>query len=189
MPSSLSDITPKLRAYSPTAVVLHWTSSVAFLGMLSLGWYMTWIEDQPGSAWYFDLHKSLGLLVGVLIVLRLLWRATHRPDPYPSSMARWQISAAKASHGLLYLSMLAMPLLGLAGADLSPDGLVVFGHAMSQPLGGHKFASELFFGLHSAAAWVLVSLIVVHASAAMLHLHVYRDGVFERMWLRRKRRS
>jgi len=188
MASSISDITPKLRAYSTTAIVLHWTSGMTFLGMLSLGWYMTWLEDQPGSVWYFDLHKSLGLLVGVLIGMRLLWRVAHRPYPYPSSMARWQITAARASHGLLYLTMLAMPLLGLAGADLSQDGLAFFGHTIWQPLGVHKFASELLFSLHSAAAWTLVSLIVLHVCAALLHLRVFRDGVFERMWLRRSQR-
>lgn len=189
MASSTADITAKLRAYSTTAVVLHWTSGVALIGMLALGWAMTWFEDQPGAAWYFNLHKSLGLLLGVLIIMRLLWRMTHRPYPYPGSMARWQINAAKASHGLLYLSMLTMPLLGMVGADLSQDGLAIFGRAIGQPLGVHKPASELLFGLHSTVAWILVSLIAVHACAALLHLRVFRDGVFERMWLRRSQRS
>ena len=189
MNAGSADVTPKSPTYTSTAVILHWVSGMALLGMLGLGWTMTWIEDQPGSGWYFDLHKSLGVLVGLLILMRWLWRATHRAHPYPRSMARWQIKAAKASHGLLYLTMLAMPLLGLAGADLSQDGLAVFGRAIAQPLGVHKFASELLFSLHSAAAWVLVGLVVMHVGAAWMHLRVSRDGVFERMWLRSSRRT
>ena len=165
----------QLRTYTRTSVFLHWTSAVALLGMLGLGWYMTWIEDQARSAWYFNLHMSLGVLVGLLIVLRWIWQAAHRPRPYPSSMARWQVSAAKASHKLLYLFMVVMPLLGMAGADLSEDGFAVFGHNVPRPFGVHKLVSEQLFSMHSA-------VVPLHVGAALLHRSVNQDGGFQRMW-------
>lgn len=188
MQSNSTSGTSGLRAYTSTAVLLHWSSAVALIGMMGLGWYMTWIEDQPGSTWFFDLHKSMGLFVGVLLIARWCWRMAHRPLPLPTSIARWQLVTAKVSHGLLYGAMLLMPLLGLAGADLSKTGLAIFGHAVPQPFGIHEQLSESLYSLHGAVAWFLVSLITLHIVAALAHRFSHHDAVFERMWFRAARR-
>lgn len=70
-------------AYTPTSRVLHWSVATLIFGMLAVGWYMTAIEDDPGSKIYFMLHKSFGLIVLLLAVLRLLWRLGNRPRALP----------------------------------------------------------------------------------------------------------
>src|SRR4051794_4060534 len=60
--------------YSPPAVVLHWLIALLIATLFGLGWYMMEIERQPGADWYFNLHRSLGLSVAVLVVLRVIWR-------------------------------------------------------------------------------------------------------------------
>jgi cytochrome b561 len=151
-------------------------------GLLALGWYMMSVEDDPGSEWYFDLHTSLGIIVFGLVSLRIVWRATHRPAPLPASLPRWQIKLSQATEWALYVCMLLMPILGFLGASYSKSGVGFFGSRLpAWALPDHATA-ELFFGLHSALAWVLVACIALHAAGGLKHLLVDKDNVFQRMW-------
>lgn len=175
----------KSAPYAPLAVWLHWTLAVLIVVMTGLGWYMLSIEDDPGSAWYFNLHKSIGLTIAGLVLLRLVWRLGHQPAPLPSSLPSWQITASTASHRLLYGAMIAMPVFGLFGSLLSKDGVVFFGIALPRVFDANHDLAEIFFGAHSVTAWILVGLVALHALAALKHLVIDKDGVFQRMWFSR----
>lgn len=179
--NALSPNTSSRKAsYSPLAIFLHWTLAVLIFGMIPLGWYMLSIEDNPGSDWYFNLHRSIGIVVAVLVLARLIWRLRHKPKPLPNHLPAWQRKAAKLSHWLLYLAMISMPLVGIAGALLSKDGLALLGVTLPRFMSPHQAGSEFFFSLHSIIAWVLVGLISLHAAAAIKHL-LNKDGIFLRM--------
>lgn len=169
-------------AYTPLAKVLHWALAVLIIGMTGLGWFMMSIEDEPGSDWYFNLHKSIGVLIVALVLLRLLWRLTHTPTPLPASIASWQVMASKAGHGLLYLAMLAMPFFGIVGTLLSKDETLLFGIALPRMAAPNHDLGEIFFEAHSITAWIFVALIALHALAGLKHLVMDKDGVFQRMW-------
>lgn len=169
-------------AYTLTSRSFHWLMAILIIGMLPLGWFMTFIEDDPGSEWYFMVHKSIGITVLALALLRLLWRFFHTPVPLPKLLPRWQALAAKTSHWLLYGTMLAMPLAGLTGALFSKDGISFFGFQLPKIVASNHDLSELFFSAHSAIAWAFVALITLHVLAALRHLLVNKDGVFQRMW-------
>ena len=172
-------------AYTPLAVLLHWTLAVLIIGMIGLGWYMQSLEKGPVAGWYFNLHKSIGLVVAGLVVLRLAWRLSHPPAPLPGSVPRWQARAAKASHWLLYAAMLAMPLFGTLGALLSKSGIVFFGTPLPRVFEPDRDLMKIFYGAHGVTAVILVGLIVLHVLAALKHLLIDRDGVFQRMgWSR-----
>lgn len=83
MPNTRSVRIPTTAAwrYGMPAIVLHWLLALLIAGMVVLGWYMMTIEKQPQGPWYFDLHRSVGLIVAALVVLRVLWRLTHGPAP------------------------------------------------------------------------------------------------------------
>lgn len=172
-------------SYTPLAVLLHWTLAVLIIGMVGLGWYMTQIEDDPGSAWFFNLHKSIGLVIAALVLLRLLWRLGHRPAPLPASVPAWQASASRAGHALLYAAMIALPALGIIGALLSEEGIVFFGAELPRVLQANHDLAEVFFEAHSATTWLLIGLVCVHALAGLKHLLIDKDGVFQRMWFTR----
>lgn len=167
--------------YGKMAVLLHWSIAVLIAVLLGLGWTMMAIEDDPGSKWYFDLHKSLGLLVLALIVLRIVWRLTHRPAPLPATLPRWQVKLSQWTQGALYLAMLAMPVLGLVGASFSKKGVAFFGIPLPSWAAPNHDTAEQFFGLHGTLAWVLVALIALHAIGGLKHLWVDKDTVFQRM--------
>ena len=177
--------TVKTDIYSPLAMLLHWTLAVLIIGMVALGWYMTEIEDDPGSAWFFNLHKSIGLVIAGLVLLRLVWRLGHRPAPLPASLPSWQVSLSRATHWLLYAAMVAMPLFGIIGALLSKKGIVFFGTALPRVFEANHDLAEIFFDAHSITAWILVALVSLHVLAGLKHLLVDKNGVFQRMWFAR----
>ena len=177
--------TPTPTTYAPLAKLLHWTLAVLLVGMVALGWYMTAIEDDPGSDWFFNLHKSIGLVIAALVLLRLVWRLGHRPADLPASVPPWQARASRATHRLLYAAMVAMPTFGIIGSLLSKDGIVFFGATLPRVFTANHDLAEIFYGAHSITAWLLVGLVALHVSAGLKHLLVNRDGVFQRMWFGR----
>ena len=102
-----------LPRYTRTAIALHWMIALLLLGQFAFGLMLDDIpRGTPARGYYVNLHKSTGILIGLLILLRLGWRLTHTPPPLPNSMPRWQRRAARASHIALYACMLAL-LVGL----------------------------------------------------------------------------
>ncbi|WP_426148412.1 cytochrome b [Polaromonas sp. DSR2-3-2] len=149
MQSSPSTSPPKPTPYAPLAMLLHWTLAVLITGMVALGWYMTEIEDDPGSAWFFNLHQSVGLVIAGLVLLRLVWRLGHTPAPLPASLPSWQVNMSRATHGLLYAAMVAMPVFGIIGSLLSDKGIVFFGTALPRVFEANHDLAEAFFEAHS----------------------------------------
>ncbi|NDP64550.1 MAG: cytochrome b [Polaromonas sp.] len=168
-------------------MLLHWTLAVLIVGMVALGWYMMEIEDDPGSAWFFNLHKSIGLLIAGLVLLRLVWRLGHPPAPLPSSLPSWQVNLSRATHWLLYAAMIAMPTFGIIGALLSKKGIVFFGTTLPRVFEANHDLAETFFDAHSFTTWILVVMVSLHVLAGLKHLLIDKDGVFQRMWFVRRR--
>jgi len=167
--------------YSRTAIALHWVLALLLTAMVALGWYMMSIEREPGSGWYFDLHKSIGVLVLLLVVARLIWRLRNPPQPLPAAMPGWQIMLARGIHVLLYLLMLLIPISGYLGASWSKSGVQVFGLATPHwALPDHDKA-EQFFAIHALLIWGLVAVVSLHILAALKHLLLDKDNVFQRM--------
>ena len=99
--------------YSHVAIVLHWTMALLIIGMLAAGKFMTSLsEDDPLRFSLTQWHKSFGLCILFLTVVRILWRTTHRAPALPVKMRRWERVAAHCSHWAFYLLMIAMPVSG-----------------------------------------------------------------------------
>ena len=167
--------------YTPVAVWLHWIIGIALLAQLALGIYMVDIpKDTPDRSWYFNLHKSIGVTLALFILLRIVWRAGHRPPPLERLISGWQLTAAKVSHWLLYIAMVVMPATGLIMSSYSKYGVKVWG--MSLLAGSdNKAAREYWLQWHELASELLMLLIAIHVLAALKHLLVGKDDVFQRM--------
>ena len=173
--------------YSRPAILLHWTVAILLVAMAALGWFMMAIEDDPGSVWYFDLHKSFGMVFAALVALRLVWRLTHRPEALPAKLPGWQLRLAHWTQLLLYVLMVLMPLTGYLGASYSKKGVQFFG--ISTPhwaLPNHDLA-EQFYGIHSLLIWVISALVALHVLGGLKHLLMDKDAVFQRMWFAPRR--
>jgi len=184
-PDSVAVPTLKWR-YTPLAMALHWLLAVLLVATAGLGLYMVSIEEQPGSGWYFDLHKSIGVMISLLVATRLVWRMNHKPAALPASLPAWQRRAAQVNQWLLYALMVAMPLAGYLGSVYSKAGVAVFGVMTPRwALPDHDRA-EQFFGIHEVLFWCLATLVTLHVLGALKHLWVNQDGVFQRMGWRTK---
>jgi cytochrome b561 len=175
--------------YSTVAIVLHWVLAAGILFQIGVGWYLQDVpRGTPNRTIVVNFHKSVGITLGALILVRLGWRLTHRPPPWPDSMAAWERTAAGISHTLLYVCMVLMPLAGYIATNFSRFGIKYFGLFMLPSWGiDDKQIYALFHGVHIATSFVFVTLIAIHVLAALKHLVVQRDGIFRRMWPARAR--
>lgn len=165
---------------------------------------MSWAIDSPSfqaqAVDAFQLHKSLGLTVLLLSLLRLAWRFLYPPPPLPPQMAPWETALAAVTHWLFYGLMIAMPLSGWLYVSLQWRGdapfnipTLWFGLFEVPHLFGlsaadsalREQAAALAFSVHGAMALGLVLLLALHVGAALKHHLVDRDGVLARMlpWL------
>ena len=162
------------------ARILHWTMAVMILAMLFVG--VTMVASLHLRPMLIDLHRPLGIAILVLVLLRLYNRLRHRPPPLPADLPAWQAAAAHASHWVLYGLMLAMPLVGWSMLSAGGYPIVMWSGFNLPPIVPHDPA--LYAALrsaHSLLAYVLFATVVVHLSAALFHLWVRRDGVFQAM--------
>jgi cytochrome b561 len=172
--------------YGAPAIVLHWVLALLIVFMAGLGWYMMSVEREPGGPWYMDLHKSIGLILFVLVLLRVLWRMFHKPEPLPEGVPAWQAQLSSFTQWLLYACMVALPITGIFGAEYSRAGLAFFGIALPAGIAPDRVTSKLFFQIHEFLVWVLVGLVALHVLGALKHLLIDRDLVFNRMWPARR---
>lgn len=167
--------------YDRFAQLLHWLSALLLVAMTGLGWIMMEIEHSPGAQLYFIVHKSVGLIVLALVLVRLVWRRSHPVPQLPSRLPAWQLRAAQLVQLGLYLCMLVLPLAGVVGALYSKSGLVFFGYTLPRLVAPNHDVAESYFDIHGTLVWLLVMLVCVHVAGALKHRFVDKDGVFERM--------
>lgn len=174
--------TPRLR-YTRVAAGLHWLIGIALLGQVAFGFLLDQLAPRgtPARAGTINLHKSIGVVLGVLIVARIAWRLAHAPPAWPGSMSLAQQRAAALGHRALYACMAVMPLAGYVGSNFSKHGIRFFGTPLA-PWGPDWPAAYSFFvGVHVATAFVFAALIAGHVAMALEHVLVERDGMFSRI--------
>ncbi|HEU0199683.1 MAG TPA: cytochrome c peroxidase [Burkholderiaceae bacterium] len=181
----------RLDRYTSVAILLHWLIAAGVLGQIALGWWMIDIPKLPPGvrAYWFNLHKSIGLTIALLVFVRILWRLAHRPPPLPNAVPAWQRRAAAVNHALLYGCLVVMPLAGYLGSTFSGYPIKYFGIALPNWGWDAPAFKALASTVHLGAAWLFMALIAVHIGAALKHWLVARDGVFERMLPRRRTES
>jgi cytochrome b561 len=173
-----------LEKYRPIAIWLHWIIGIALIAQIGLGLYMVDIpKGTPDRAWFFNLHKSIGLTLALLILLRIVYRLQHSAPVLPSSMAQWQQLGARWSHYLLYVCMILMPVSGYIGSSFNKYGVKFWGISLPNWAWEDKDIRETFVDIHEIVAEVFIVLIALHVLAALKHLIFDKDGVFQRMLL------
>ena len=173
-------INPKAaqQRYSTVAIVLHWLIALALGFQLALGFSMP--HDERGFA-LFQLHKSVGVTILVLTVLRLAWRLFRRPPAAVES--GFQGLLAKAVHTLLYAFMALAPLTGWAmvSTDASRIPTLLYGTVPWPHLPLPGALNEPLEEVHELLAWIGLALVVLHVAGALRHQFLLRDGLLRRM--------
>lgn len=169
-------------SWNPVAKFLHWFIALLIFAQFALGWLATSWRLSPTKLDLFVWHKSTGMLILMLVLVRVAWRLSHRAPALPVDMPRWERASAHASHGLLYVLMLAMP---LAGWVISSAAGVPFRIYWRIPLPAivatDKHVADLASAVHFSLGILLIALLVLHVGAALRHHFIKRDDVLARM--------
>lgn len=174
------------KTYAQTAVMLHWILVIGVLALYGLGWYMVGIpKGTPPVAYFYNLHKSLGIVAALPIVLLIWWRVTHIPPPLPDSLPAWQVRAAHLDHLLFYICLVLLVASGFVESNFTRFGIKFFGYPLPILWGEDHTLYRLFNRIHVYTSYCFFALIAVHVAAALKHLLVDRDDVFQRMWFTR----
>ena len=168
--------------YDRVAIALHWVIAVALIAQLAFGFYVDGVpRGTPARGLLVNLHKSCGMLLGLLVLVRLGWRLAHRPPPLPATVAPLIGRAAAASHAALYACMLLIPLSGYVASNFSRHGVNLFNAVRLPPWGPDLPAAyNALNGLHEVLGKTLAVLLVLHVGAALWHW-LRRDRVVDRM--------
>jgi cytochrome b561 len=164
------------------ARALHWGIALLIIGQIAFGFALDTLAPRgtPMRGTVINLHKSFGLVLLGLILVRLGWRLAHQPPRWPALMSSTEQALATWGHRLLYAVMVALPLSGYVASNFSKHGLKFFGLALP-PWGPDLPAAYRFFnGMHQLLGWALALLVIGHVAAALRH-RLRRDDVFQRM--------
>lgn len=173
--------------FSRTTLVLHWFVAFGVIGLIGVGLYMA----ENDAYTLYPLHKSVGMLMLLVILPRVVWR-TINGWPQPVGTHRtWERTLARAVHWVLILGTLLMPLSGMLMSAAGGHGLSIFGWELlaANPDPAHpgkvialnKAAAGFGHEAHELLASVLIGAIVLHVAGALKHHLVDRDGTLRRM--------
>jgi cytochrome b561 len=176
--------------YTAVAIVLHWLIAAGVLALIAIGLTMAHGTIAAATKFkLFQLHKSVGITVLGLILVRIVWRLGHRPPPHPDSMPPIEQTAASVAHFVFYLLLLGLPLTGWALVSVSPINIptVLFGLArwphiwfLASLHNKAPVAAALDY-VHAYGAWALLALIFLHVGAALRHHFFVGDDILGRM--------
>jgi cytochrome b561 len=169
--------------YDRVAAWLHWGIGALLLAEIVFGLLLDDIAPRgtPARAGVINLHKSFGIVLGVLIVLRIVWRLGHAPPPWPPSMSAARQRAANAGHVALYACMLVAPLSGYIGSNFSRHGVRFFGAELAPWGPDWPRAYAFLVGVHDVSSYLLLALTIGHVAMALRHALVEHDGIFDRI--------
>ena len=137
-------------------------------------------KGLPFKSTVINFHKSLGMTVFLLVLIRIMARMAYGRPPLPP-MRAWQRAAASTTQGLLYVGMVAMPLTGYLGSSFNKFGTKFWGSVLPKWGWDDAQLRHVFFTVHGVIAWTMIVLIALHFAGAMKHQFIDRDGLLRRM--------
>jgi len=181
--------------YTHVAVFIHWVTALIIIGLVAVGKFMTGLDETDALRFTLtQTHKTFGILVLLLSIVRVMWRLSHRAPPHPEQAPAWEKLAASCSHLAFYVLILLLPLSGWAMVSVStlnidtllfnriewPHLPLVEWLNLNSPAAQKEWEHN-FHHTHHLASNILLVLLLVHIAAAMKHHVIDKDDVLSRM--------
>ena len=170
------------QTYGSVAKFLHWVIALGIIGLIIMGFCL---HSIPASKQYlfYTLHKSFGLTILFLMVIRLIWRLQSRNPRLPSSTPAWQKLASRTVHLFLYIAALGMPISGWimsTAAGHSPNWFFLV--TLKAPgIDQNRQLTHIASDIHHIGAFIIATLIIIHIGAALKHHFINKDNVYIKM--------
>jgi cytochrome b561 len=171
------------RSYSPAQKWLHWLmAAIIVLIMVPAGLTMTRLGEGPTTNTLYEIHKSFGVVVFSLAVIRAAFRLTRGAPPIEPNVPAWQRFAAHTSHYAMYLLIFLIPITGwvATSACCAPVNLFWTLPVTLPVPGGEDFAKAVF-RLHYGFVYTLLGIVAIHVAGALQHHFIRRDRTLVRM--------
>jgi cytochrome b561 len=162
---------------------LHWTiAALVLLVQVPAGITMVWVEPGTVQNVGYNIHKTNGIVIFLLALVRLGWRWAHPVPVLPADMPEWQAKLARTTHALLYLVLFLMPVTGFLRTAMGgfpvPFFMVL---ELRYLVPENKPVAEVFSYIHFTLQFVLYATVILHVAGALYHHFGRRDGVLLRM--------
>ena len=172
--------------YDAVTIFLHWVIALLVLFMIGLGLYMDHIPVNDPVPLH-QLHKSVGIVTMLLIVVRVIWRVTHKAPSLPKDMLPAQRMAIGGMEGILYLFQIFLPATGWLMVSSMAMPIVLFGLVswplipLPQSVMDSGTLAEVMPDIHNWLAWVFGGFIALHILAALYHRFIKKDQIVDRI--------
>ncbi len=176
-PMSSSSASPE--RWSTPVVCIHWLTVITVLGVFGMAIGREFIEDTAVRKEMLQWHRLAGMCAFVLVLIRIPTRLRAAPPDHQLSRPLQVVSAA--GHGMLYLALLALPVVGYALASARAGHVDVLGLSLPGLLPRDRDTAELIEGIHGTLGWAMLAFVGLHAAAALWHHSVRKDNVLRAM--------
>jgi cytochrome b561 len=168
--------------YSTVSLWLHWGIAALVVTQILLIMAGDAVEGDGARA-FRDAHKSVGLSLLVLTLVRIGWRATNPAPALPDTMKTWEKLLARTTHVGFYVALIVLPLSGWLASSAAGRDIAWFGlfNWPLLPIGGGREMAGQFMDIHRAVVKGLYLLLALHVIGALKHHFIDRDGVLRRM--------
>jgi cytochrome b561 len=171
--------------YHPVLRTLHWLMALLIFCALGLGVWATQLPRGAVRGEVLFVHKSIGVAVLALMVIRIVARLALGSPAYAAALGRLTHAAAHAAHILLYALMIALPVSGYLTSSAGGHEVSFFGlFSLPNLVGENKALDEGASQAHYVFAWMIGVVLVLHLLAVAWHARIKRDTVLTRMWPR-----
>jgi cytochrome b561 len=168
--------------YPATSKLLHWLVAACVLMTAPVAIAMTRIDKGPTQDALYNFHKSLGVLILILMALRLINRLAVGALAAEAEIEPWQKTVSSIVHASFYVLLLAMPVVGYIANSAYGASTPFFGlFQLPAIVGRNEGLATQLFTLHRWVGWLVILLALTHISAALYHHFVRRDAVLKRM--------
>jgi len=181
-----TDRKPGTAHYNSGAKFFHYAIALLIFGLIPAGFFMTGLEYSQLKLDIYMLHKSFGMTVFALAILRILWRFVQKPPPHMTTHKPWERRLSALTHGVLYIGIFILPLSGWLMSSAAAFANSYFGLFLFPALiGEDKQLFGLFRSIHEITAFALLFVLGLHTAGALKHHVIDKDITLRRMFPRR----
>lgn len=169
--------------YTISMRIFHWLMFILVASTLALGAIMVDLDDKVVSYKYslYGIHKSLGVMILGLVLIRLIFRFTSKIPAYPSSFNKYEVLLSKLTHWVFYGIMLFLPIDGYLLSNYAGYPVSFFGFQLPTIVGKNEKMADLLGEIHEVLPYIFLALIILHVLAAIKHYFFDKINIFKRM--------